>query len=410
MKIAVLGAGISGLAAAHHLRQRAEVVVFEAGNRVGGNIRSEEIEGCLVEWGPNGFLDNEPATLDLVEELGLTPRLQQARSTAAIRYVWRQGRLRELPTAPPRFLLSDCLPLGARLRVLLEPLARKPPGTDESVRDFAARHLGRVAADVLVDAMVTGIFAGDPRRLSVRSAFPKLFALEVEHGSLIKGAKGRGVGPRGTLTSFDGGLEVLVDALAKDLDIRLGVDLDGLPEGFDYVVSTIPAPRAAEILPGELAESLRRIPSAPVAVVALIYRRPVDVPDAFGFLVPRGQGLRILGTLYDSSIFSGRAPAGSRLFRTLIGGRRDPGAVELTDDELLEIVARDLAQAWGAFPPPDSVHVVRHRVGIAQYEIGHHRILQELESNCPPHLRLAGSSYRGVALNACIKEAREWTP
>ncbi|MEM7349729.1 MAG: protoporphyrinogen oxidase [Acidobacteriota bacterium] len=410
MRIAVLGAGIAGLAAAHHLRRRAEVVVFEASDRIGGNIRTEAIEGCLVEWGPNGFLDNEPATLELVEELGLNSRLQQARSSAAIRYVWRQGRLRELPTSPPKFLLSDCLPLGARLRAMLEPFSRKPPGTDESVRDFAARHLGRGAADILVDAMVTGIFAGDPNRLSLRSAFPKLFALEAEHGSLIKGAKGRGVGPKGTLTSFDGGLQVLVDTLAKDLDIRLGVDLDALPDGFDHIVSTIPAPRAVQVLPAELKPLLQRIPMAPVVVVALIYKSEITVPDAFGFLVPRGQGLRILGTLYDSSIFAGRAPEGGRLFRTLIGGRRDPEAVHLSDEELLEIAARDLARAWGAFPEPDAYRVIRHRLGIAQYEIGHQQLLQELDHACPSHLRLAGSSYRGVALNACVKEAREWAP
>ena len=410
MKIAVIGAGISGLATAHHLRNQAEVVVFEARDRAGGNIRTEPFEGCLVEWGPNGFLDNEPATLQLVEELGLTSRLIQARSDAKIRYVWRDGRLRELPTSPPRFLLSDCLPLRARLRLLLEPFASQPPEHDESVRDFAARRLGAAAADVLVDAMVTGVFAGDPRRLSLRSSFPKLHALEAEHGSLIKGARGRGVGPRGTLTSFDQGLEVLIRELAKGLDVRLNADLASLPEGFDHIVCTVPAPRAADLLPADLGPLLRRIPGGPVAMVALVYKQPLDVPDAFGFLVPHDQGLRILGTLYDSSIFPGRAPQGQRLFRTLIGGRRDPDAVELSDDELLEITARDLRRAWGHFPDPDAYRVIRHPLGISQYEIGHRELLSELESQCPPWLRLAGSSYRGVALNACIKDARDWAP
>ena len=410
MKIAVIGAGISGLTTAHHLRDRAEVVVFEAKGRIGGNIQTEEFAGCLVEWGPNGFLDNEPATLQLVEELGLTPRLVRARSEAQVRYVWRDGRLRELPAKPPQFLTSDCLPFAARVRVLLEPFARKPPGDDESVYDFAARRIGAGAADVLVDAMVTGIFAGDPHRLSVRSAFPKLHALEAKYGSLIRGSKGRGFGPTGTLTSFDEGLEVLLQELAKGLDVRLNADLGSLPEGFDHVVCTVPAPRAAELLPADLAPFLRRIPGGPVAVVALIYQRPVDVPDAFGFLVPRQQGLRILGTLYDSSIFPGRAPAGHRLFRTLIGGRRDPGAVELDDDELLEVAARDLRRAWGSFPDPDATRVIRHPLGISQYEIGHGQLLAELESRRPPWLRLAGSSYRGVALNACIKDARDWAP
>lgn len=410
MRIAVVGAGISGLVTAHHLRRRAEVVVFEAGERVGGNIRTESFAGCRVEWGPNGFLDNEPATLELVDELGLSARRVQARSEAQIRYVWRNGRLRELPSSPPRFLLSDCLPLPARLRVLWEPWSRPAPGTDESVHDFAVRHLGTGAAEILVDAMVTGVFAGDPRRLSLRSAFPRLAALAARHGSLIKGAQGRGVGPRGTLTSFDEGLEVLVQELAKGLDVRLGVSLTSLPDGFDHVVLTVPAPRAADLVPDDVAPLLRRIPGSPVAVVALVFDRPLAVPDAFGFLVPRGQGLRVLGTLYDSSIFPGRAASGRRLFRVLIGGRRDPHAVELGDDELLAIVARDLHRAWGEFPDPEATRVIRHPLGISQYEIGHEELLAEIERRCPPWLRLAGSSYRGVALNACVKDARDWEP
>lgn len=414
MRIAVLGAGISGLTTAHTLAgQGEEVTVFEARERPGGNVRSDEIDGCLIEWGPNGFLDNEPATLELVGELGLEKRLVRARQEAAIRFIWRDGQLRALPSSPPSFLFSDCLPLLGRLRVLLEPWTRPAEVDDESVHDFAARHLGRHAAEILVDAMVTGIFAGDPRRLSVKSAFPKLHTLEAQYGSLIKGsrAKGGGFGPRGTLTSFDGGLEVLIRELARDLDIRYGTALDSLPSDFDRIVCTLPAPRAAELVDSRLAELLRRIPTAPVVVVALVFQTSsLDVPDAFGFLVPRGQELRILGTLYDSSIFPGRAPEGRRLFRSLLGGRRDPGVLELDDEELLAIVLGDLRRAWGRCPEPEAFHVIRHPLGIAQYEIGHGELIAEIEACCPPELRLAGSSYRGVALNACVKEARDWRP
>ena len=148
---------------------------------------------------------------------------QQARKGAARRFVWRRGKLRGLPESPGKFLTSDCLSLGARLRVLFEPWAKgAPPGDDESVRAFAARRIGKGAADVLVDAFVTGIFAGDPSRLSVASAFPRLRAVEAEHGSLIKGFKAKKrAGPGGTLTSFEGGMEVLIRALAEWLDVRL---------------------------------------------------------------------------------------------------------------------------------------------------------------------------------------------
>ncbi|MCB1037873.1 MAG: protoporphyrinogen oxidase, partial [Acidobacteria bacterium] len=194
MKIAVLGGGISGLTAARRLRSFGEVTVFEGRERLGGNIRTDDFDGCRVEWGPNGFLDNSPPTLELVADLGLTDRLVQARSQAARRFVYRQGRLRELPAKPPMFLLSDALPLLGRLRVLLEPVAKGPPAEEESVFDFARRRIGRSAAEILVDAMVTGVFAGDPHRLSVAAAFPKLKALEANYGSLIRGAKGRGFG------------------------------------------------------------------------------------------------------------------------------------------------------------------------------------------------------------------------
>lgn len=411
MKIAIIGAGISGLTAARRLSPHADVTIFEARDRIGGNIRTDTVAGCRVEWGPNGFLDNEPATLELVDELGLRPRMIQARGEAETRYIWRAGKLRELPTSPVAFLLGDALPLFAKLRIGLEPFSKKAPAHDESVFDFAKRHLGRGAAEILIDAFVTGIFAGDPKRLSVASAFPKLKALEDRYGSLIKGAKGRGPGPSGKLTSFDQGLEVLIDALAEGLDIRLGESLDKIPEGYDHVLCTVPAPRAAELVEPALGDLMRRIPTAPVVVVANVFRADqLSVPDAFGFLVPRGQGLRMLGTLYDSSIFEGRAPEGKRLFRTLVGGRRDPDILELSDDQLLELVARELRQVWGEFPDPETTHIVRHPLGICQYEIGHAQLLAQIEAACPAGLRLCGASYRGVALNACVKEARSWLP
>jgi len=406
MKVAVLGAGISGLTTAFLLGRTHAVTVFEAGARPGGNIFTGDLEGCRVEWGPNGFLDNEPATLRLAEELDLTPRLRRAREAASRRFIWRAGKLRELPASPGRFLTSGCLPLRARLRVLLEPWAGKPPPGDESVHAFATRRIGRGAADSLVDAFVTGVYAGDPHRLSVKSAFPKLAQLEAEYGSLIKGAKGRGFGPKGVLTSFDSGLSVLIEALASRVDLRLESPWKEIARGgFDRVICTAPAPKAAGLMPEPLKSLLASIPCAPVAVVALVFREPLKVPEVFGFLVPGGEELRILGALYDSSIFPGRAPEGLRLFRVMAGGRRDPEAMALCDDALIEIAARDLRRAWGFFPAPLAARVIRHPLGIAQYELGHAALLGRIEATCPDWLRLMGSSYRGVAINACVKEA-----
>lgn len=408
MRIAVLGAGISGLAVAHRLAKEHDVTVFEAKDRCGGNIRTEEIDGCRVEWGPNGWLDNEPATLDLARSLGLEARVVRAREAAARRYVWRAGKLRLLPSKPPRFLMSDCLPLNARFRVLLEPFAKPAPKGDESVYDFAARRIGKTAADVLVDAFVTGVYAGDPRRLSVRSAFPRLKAMETEHGSLLKGARGQGFGSRGTLTSMDHGLQVLVDELARRVDVKLKTPWDQIEQrDFDRVIATVPAPVAADMADGLLGRLLRQIPTAPVAVVPLIFDEPLDVPDAFGFLVPRGQGLRILGATYDSSILPGRAPAGLRLVRVMVGGRRDPEALDLENGALIEAVARDLRTTWGFWKEPRVAKVIRHPLGIAQYERGHGEVLSRLAKATPPWLKLLGSSYSGVSINACVKEALE---
>ena len=236
-------------------------------------------------------------------------------------------------------------------------------------------------------------------------------ALERDYGSLIKGAKGGGFGPKGVLTSFDRGLQVLIDALGARVDARLAAPVERIDfEGFDYVLGTIPASRLAELFRGELSELLQRIPTAPLAVVALVLREPVRVPHAFGFLAPHGQGLRILGTLYESSIFPGRAPEGRRLYRVMIGGRRDPDAVQLGDDELTGIVLDDLGKVWGFEPQPDAVHIFRHQLGIPQYEVGHEELLEQIDEGLPAGFRIAGSSFRGVALNLCVKEALEWSP
>ncbi len=415
MRIAVIGGGISGLTTAFQLQKTSgtEVHVFESGQRVGGNIQTESLAGCRVEWGPNGFLDNEPATLDLVRELGLEHRLVRAREEAASRFVWRAGKLRKLPHSPPAFLAGDCLPLGARLRVMRELFfVPSAPEGEESVFAFAARHFGNGAAEILVDAMVSGIYAGDPRRLSLAHAFPRLHELAKSHGSLLLASARNKSATRPTLCSFDEGMEVVTRALARELDVRTGVHLESIPEGYDHVVCTVPAPRAAPLLEGapELQETLRGIPFAPLAVVALAFDQSLPVPHAFGFLAPRGQGLRILGTVYESSVFPNRAPEDQRLFRVMIGGRHDPEVVKLSDSEILEVVEQDLRTVWGTFPEPRLTHVMRHSLGIAQPELGHGERLASLEAASPPRLRLAGSSYRGVAFNACIREARSWAP
>jgi oxygen-dependent protoporphyrinogen oxidase len=486
-RVIVVGGGIAGLTTALKLTDRAgdagpgpvDVTVLEAGERAGGNIRTERVEGYTIECGPNGFLDNAPMTLDLVRRLGLDGEIQRADEAAARRFIYRDGRLHEAPTGPLSFLRSPLLSLPGRLRVFAEPFARSRPGGDETIFDFASRRIGPEAASVLVDAMVSGVFAGDVRRLSLASSFPKMAAMEAEHGGLVKAmvarmrerrsakkqaearrARGENVaelvrpggpaGPGGTLTSFRGGLDTLIAGLTSALGgrVRFGSTVaaiertdeasgpghgDADPGGpgpedgsrrrwtvrltsgetltADAVVVSIPSPRAAPLLDRvdpELAGAVGDIGTAGLSVVATAYdAASIPEVEGFGFLVPRGEGLRILGCLWDSAIFPGRAPAGKVLLRSMVGGSHDPAAV--TDDTgvLVGRVRRDLADAMGIDAEPELVRIYRWPLGIGQYHVGHQarldRIHHRLRAN--PGLWVAGSSYYGVSMNACIEKA-----
>lgn len=471
-RVAIVGGGIAGLATALLTRDRAkeigeeiDVVVLEAQDRPGGNIRTDRHDGWVIEWGPNGFLDNVPATPALVRRLQLEDRVQRANERAAKRFLYRDGRLHLLPAGPIGFLKSPVLSLPGRMRVLREPFVRRrPQGVDETIYEFARRRIGREAADVLIDAMVSGVFAGDIHELSLYSTFPKMAAMESEHGSLTRAmlAKmrerravrrelrsgsvpgertaeltrpGGPAGPGGTLTSFDSGLDLLPTALVSSLgdSVRLGVGVelleragdaqwllslsDGSQLSADAVVLAVPANRAHNIverIDSEMAALLGEITSASLAVVALGYDAEAvgGAPDGFGFLVPRGEGPRILGCLWDSSLFPYRAPNGKVLLRAMIGGAHDPEAVELDDEALLDIVREDLAATMAVSATPVIERIFRHPGGIAQYRVGHGERLASIERMLQSHagLWIAGSSYYGVAMNSCVQKATEQAP
>ncbi len=443
--VAIVGGGIAGLAAAawlEHDHGIGDLVVLEADERPGGKVATRWEDGCCLEWGPQGFLDSAPDTLELARLAGLGDRLVRAGDAAADRFIVRDGRPRRVPLSPGAFLASDVLPLGARLRVLLEPFAPGPPEGDESVLDFAARRIGRGAAEVLVDAMVTGVFAGDPARLSLAATFPRMAAMEREHGSLVRAllARRRGAarsgtgtggpaGPAGTLTTFDRGMGALPAALAARLGGRLrlrapvrgltrsgggfGIELDdGAIVARRLVVATpaAEASRLLERLAPEAVTPLAGIATAPIAVVLTAYRR-ADAFGApvggFGVLVPGRERLGVLGTLFCHSIFPGQAPEGWLLLRTMLGGARDPAAVELDDGALLARTREALARLLGADPDPDRSWIVRHPRGIAQYTLGHlERVAAAERAAASAGIVLTGSSYRGVSVNDCIRAAR----
>jgi len=450
-RVAVVGGGISGLTVAYELLERSqrlprgtEIVCLESADRPGGNIQSEQADGYTCEAGPTGFLDNAPATVALARRLGLAERLLRAKPAAADRYIFRRGSLRKVPLGPMSFLTSGILsPLG-KLRMLGEPFAGRCGEDDESVYQFVARRIGAEAASVLVDAMVSGIYAGNVNELSLPATFPKMHAMEQEHGGLLRAmlakrksqragdtdAGGGPAGPGGVLTSFRGGLVEMTDKLAEVLGDRLRLrapvetisDLGSrgfrilLPEGApieaDAIVVATPAWSAAPLVRSmdpELTSVLGEIPSASLAVVHSGFRTLAlgDQPAGFGFLVPRRQGARILGTLWISQIFDGRAPKGASLMTTMVGGAHDPSAVELTDRQLLDTVFEDLKQTMSIMIRPYFSKIVRWPRGIPQYTLGHLDRLRRVDQRLAQHpgLFVSGNSYHGISVNACVEEA-----
>jgi protoporphyrinogen/coproporphyrinogen III oxidase len=448
-EVIIIGGGIAGLSCAEEILRRdpgTSLLLLEAENRLGGNIRTSREEGFTLEWGVNGFLDGVVETLDLVDRIGLGDELLPARDAAGRRFIFRGGRLREIPLHPLRFFASDLLTLRGRLRILGEPFARAAREEDQSVFQFASRRIGREAAEILVDAMVSGVYAGDARRLSLEATFPKMAAMEREHGSLVRaliarrretrrrgGARGGPSGPAGTLTSFRSGMEILIDTLRERVGsqrirlhapvgaverrgtaFRVTVGAAGETLEAERVIVASPA-RVAEAflrpLDSHLADRLAEVTYAGLAVVAVAYRTDElrRKPEGFGFLAPRGQGLRILGCLWDSSVFENRAPEGWTLLRAMVGGAHDPGAVDLSDETLVATARRDLETSMGIDVAPRLIRVFRHPLGIPQYSIGHPALLRGIDACLVRHpgLFLVGNSYRGIAVNNCVKEAAE---
>lgn len=454
-RIAIIGAGISGLAAAYAIERSAKAagleartVVFEKESRTGGKILSIREEGFLCEWGPNGFLDNKPMTLELCDRLGIRDRLLRSDDNARKRFIYSGAELHRLPENGPSFLRSKLISWPGKLRLAYELLV--PPATgdqDETLADFGRRRLGAEALDKLIAPMVSGIFAGNPETMSLKSCFPRIYQLEREYGGLLKamlklaGKKraerkagkvvASAAGPGGVLTSFVSGIQELTDLTVQKLagEVRTGAPVtaivkksggfelqleDGSTFDAELVVSAAPAHALAgmvEGLDGMLAATLREIPYAPMNVVCFGYERdkiPRDL-DGFGYLIPRKEGKSILGTLWDSSIFPNRAPAGKVLLRSMMGGATNPGAIDLAETEVKTRVMADLGEIMGITAEPDFVRVFRHEKAIPQYTVGHARRLSALDDQLSRHpgLFFTGNSFLGVGLNDCVNASNQ---
>jgi len=444
LKISLVGAGISGLATAQAvlaMKPDADIVIYEAARRVGGKVWTEiSPEGYLCEGGVNGFLNKIPRTLELCDEVGVTPL--PASSSAQKRYVFSRGELHKLPEKPPEFLASRLLSVPARLRVLYEIFAGGTDNPDETLAEFGTRRLGREAFERLIDPMASGVFAGDATKMSVQSCFPRIKEVEADYGSLIRGLiklqlKARkegkkdkpGPGPGGRLTSFSNGMSALTDTLAAMLGSRIhtaspvaGISrsdklytlhmADGTDEETDVLILAVPAFVQSGILKEyepELACLLSGIEYPALSVVCLGYREDRIAPylDGFGFLVPSGEQRSILGTIVDSNVFPGRAPEGHALFRTMVGGARTPQLAGLPDDRLLDRVRADLKDITGLAAEPEFARIFRHEKAIPQYVVGHAARLEAIDCLLEKHpgLVLTGNAFRGVSLNDCVVNA-----
>ncbi len=446
----VIGAGASGLAAAWELARTGHAVtVLEQRPTPGGNIQSQREDGWQIEIGPNTLMV-KPPLYELLCELDLDGEAVFAGAAGKKRYIAKGGRTLALPTHPLNAPFNPIIGLGSWGKILREPWVKPPKGhQEESLAAFVERRLGRNILDYLVDPFVSGVYAGDPRRLSVKAAMPKLHALEREHGSLIRGglaamrqARQRAKAGtekmpsdwRGKLISFPQGIQTLTDRLAEHIDAQPNAaihcdhaiqsvrphgggwqveDARGEIWQARHLVLATPAHVSAKLLAPldpMLAEPLDEIVYPPVAAVALgfppgLIAHPLD---GFGVLIPRREQRRSLGALFSSTLFSDRAPEGHKLITAFIGGRQDPDAFEMSDEEMARQVVNDLGGLLGIEGPPVWQRVNRWPKAIPQYELGHLARVERLDQALSHHpgLSLIGNWRDGIAVGDCLENGR----
>jgi oxygen-dependent protoporphyrinogen oxidase len=441
--VIVVGAGVSGLTTAFWLRKAGfNVTIFEKEAWPGGTMRTTREGEWLIETGPNSALETTPLFGEMFEALGIISEREYADPSSSRRYILRNGQLHPLPMSPGLFLTSRLWTPGGKLRLLKEPFIGRA-GREETIAEFVERRLGKEFLDYAINPFVAGVYAGNPENLSVRSAFPKLYALEEKYGGLIRGMIGGArerkkraetAKDRARMFSFRSGMQTFPEALARNLGGRLRLsaavrsiesepssgrreryvvrfEQDGTTRAAtaDAVVLSVPAAAASRLVQpfsAPLAEKLKDVYYPPVAEVFLGYRleqmtRPLD---GFGFLIPEKEKREILGTIWSSAIFTNRAPAGYVALTSFVGGSRQPEILDRDDDRLLETVKSELRGIMGVQGEPALSRVIRWERAIPQYTIGYGEIIDEINRTEDRHPGLFFcSNYRGgIAVGDCV--------
>ena len=447
-RIAIVGGGISGLAAAFALEERRragealEFVVYESSPRFGGVLFTEQVEGCLIEAGPDSFLTEKPWAADLCRRLGIEDQLIGSNDADRKTYILVKGKLVPMPdglmfmvpTQLSPAILSSLFSPATKLRVAREwwyP-ARGSNG-DESVAALVERHYGAEMVDRLADPLLAGVYGGEAAQLSVRAVLPRFVEMESKYGSLGRGMLAarknvqRSLPAPSIFSSLKGGMQQLGEALVAKLpaealranspvqavqrqDRGWVVSAGYASDQFDAVIVATPASAAAvllEIASAELASELRAISYSSSVTVALGFDQNVRValPPGFGFLVPRREGKRLLAATFVHNKFPHRAPKDIAVVRCFLGGSRDEQVLQLTDENILNIVRDELRQILGVKADPLFTRLYRWKGAMAQYTVGHLERLQRIEGLVKPlpGLALAGNAYRGIGVPDCIR-------
>jgi len=448
-KVVVVGAGISGLTSAWWLyRAGVDVTVLEKNSYVGGTMRTIDENGWLIETGPNSALETTPLFSEMFEGLGILNERLYADERSNKRYILRDGKLHALPMSPQAFLASSLWSLGGKLRLLKEPFVCRAE-REETIAEFVERRLGREFLDYAINPFVAGVYAGNPEELSVRAAFPKLYALEEKYGGLIKGMikgarerkqRAEKAKDRAKMFSFAKGMATFPEAIAGQLKGRVKLESDavGVVRGgncnndpahsfivsydsggrrysieADCIIVAVPSYAASNILQHSktLAPKLNEIYYPPVAEVFLGFgseqiNRPLD---GFGYLIPAKEKRKILGTIWSSVLFPNRAPDGHVALTTFVGGSRQPELCERDDKELVQIVTQELQSIMNVSGSPVFSKVIRWQKAIPQYNLGYNKIVEEMEQYEAknPGLFFCSNFKGGIAVGDCVMSGKK---